>query len=91
LINLSREDESFLRHRMIDEFHYEEGQGQAERLQVGHGANPADFGNLVAEVIPDPIEQEATGDSADTIRNYRRILVGAAGVGEELSIFDRWC
>jgi hypothetical protein len=59
LINLSCDDESFLRHRLIDEFHHEEGQRHAKRLQVEHGSNAADFDNLVAEVIPDPFEQEA--------------------------------
>jgi hypothetical protein len=61
LMKLSRDEELFLRHWMYDEVHYQEGQGPAKRLQVQHGAIPADLGTLIAAAIPDPREQEVAG------------------------------
>jgi hypothetical protein len=60
-MRLSRDEESFLRHWMYDELHYQEGVGSAKRLQVEHGAIPADLAVLIAAAIPDPAEQEAAG------------------------------
>lgn len=61
LMSLSREEESFLRHWMYDEVHYQDGPGLAKRLQVEHRAIPADLAVLIAVVIRDPAEQEAVG------------------------------
>lgn len=59
LMKLSRDEERFLRHWIYDEAHYQGGQGPAKRLQVRHGAIPADLAILIAAAIPDPAEQEA--------------------------------
>ena len=60
-MKLSREEESFLRHWMHDEAHYQEGSGPAKRLQVEHRAVPADLAMLIAAAIPNLAEQEAAG------------------------------
>jgi hypothetical protein len=60
-MNLSREEESFLRHWMYDEAHYQEGVGPAKRLQLQHGVVPADLAVLIAAAIPSPGDQWAAG------------------------------
>src|SRR5947209_2696176 len=59
LLKLSREEEAFLRHWIFDEAHYRDGPGAAKRLQLAHGALPADLAILIAAALPDPAEQEA--------------------------------
>jgi hypothetical protein len=58
-MRLSPEEETFLRYWIYDETHYQEGTGPAKRLQLQHGAAPADLAILIAAAIPDPAEQEA--------------------------------
>ena len=60
-MKLSREELLFLRHWMFDETHFQEGPGAAKRLQVAHGAAPADLAMLIAAALPDYAEQEAAG------------------------------
>jgi hypothetical protein len=61
LMRLSREEERYLRHWMYDEVHYQDGPGPAKRLQLQHGAVPADLAVLIAAALPDPVDQEAAG------------------------------
>jgi hypothetical protein len=61
LMNLSREEEKFLRRWMYDEVHYENGRGPAKELQLDHRALPADLAMLIAAAIPDPLDQEKAG------------------------------
>jgi hypothetical protein len=61
LMKLSRDEETFLRHWMYDEVHYQDGPGPAKRLQLQHRAVPADLATLIAAAIPDPADQEAAG------------------------------
>jgi hypothetical protein len=63
-MKLSPEEQTFLRHWMYDEVHYQNGPGPAKALQVRHGASPADLGILIAAAIPDVREQEAAGSAA---------------------------
>lgn len=56
-MRLSRDEELFLRHWMYDEARYQDGQGQAKRLQLENGARPADLAVLIAAAMPDPAEQ----------------------------------
>ena len=67
-MKLSLEEEAFLRRWMYDELHYQEGVGPAKRLQVQHGAIPADLASLIAAAIPASADQEAAaqGACADT-------------------------
>lgn len=58
-MRLSLEEERFLLQWIRDEVHYQEGRGAAKRLQLLHGAIPADLATLIAAAIPDPTEQEA--------------------------------
>jgi class 3 adenylate cyclase len=58
-MKLSREEETFLRHWMYDEAHDADEPGPAERLQVEHGAKPADLTLLISAALPDPADQEA--------------------------------
>ncbi|HEY2158167.1 MAG TPA: hypothetical protein VGH33_21235, partial [Isosphaeraceae bacterium] len=60
-MKLSREEESFLRHWMYDEVHYQDGTGPAKRLQVQHGVKPVHLAEIIAAAIPGPAEQEAAG------------------------------
>jgi len=60
-MRLSPEEEAFLRQWMYDETHYLDGPGPAKRLQVRHGAVPADLATMIAAAMPDPAEQEAAG------------------------------
>jgi hypothetical protein len=60
-LKLSREEEVFLRHWMYDEAHYQEGTGQAKRLQREYKAIPADIAAVIAAAMPDPEEQWAAG------------------------------
>jgi hypothetical protein len=60
-MRLSREEETFLRHWMYDETHYERGAGPAKRLQVGQGVSPADLAALIAAAFPNLGDQEAAG------------------------------
>ncbi len=61
-MKLSRDEELFLRHWMYDEVHYQDGQGPAKRLQLKHGAIPADLATLIAAAIPEPADQETAGN-----------------------------
>jgi hypothetical protein len=61
LMRLSPDEESFLRHWMYDEVHYQDCQGPAKRLQLRHRVTPANLATLIAAAIPDPAEQEAAG------------------------------
>jgi hypothetical protein len=58
-MKLSPEEESFLRHWIHAEAHFQEGQGPAKRMQLEHHVRPADLAVLVAACLPDPAEQEA--------------------------------
>ena len=60
-MKLSRDEESFLRHWIDDEAHYQDGQGPAKRLQLQRKAIPADLATLIAAAIPDLSDQEAAG------------------------------
>jgi hypothetical protein len=60
-MKLSREELTFLRHWMFDETHFQDGPGAAKRLQVAHGATPADLAILIAAALPDPAKQEVAG------------------------------
>jgi hypothetical protein len=60
-MRLSHEEDIFLRHWMYDEMHYEQGTGPAKRLQVEHGAAPADLAVIIAAAVPDLAEQWAAG------------------------------
>ncbi len=60
-LNLSHDEEIFLRHWMYDEVHYEDGPGPAKQLQVQHRAIPGDLAILIAAAMPDPLEQEKAG------------------------------
>jgi hypothetical protein len=60
-MKLSRDEESFLRHWIYDEAHYQDRRGPAKGLQLQHMAVPADLGTLIAAAIPDPPDQEAAG------------------------------
>jgi hypothetical protein len=57
LMKLSPNEENFLRHWMYDEWHYEEGQGPAKRLQVEHKVIPTDIATLIGAAMPDLSEQ----------------------------------
>lgn len=68
-MKLSPEEESFLRHWMYDEVHYQDGQGPAKRLQLERGAVPADLAAIIAAAIPVPTEQQkAAADPPPTER-----------------------
>src|SRR5260370_694079 len=58
-MRLSREEETFLRHWIYDEAHYQEGTSPAKRLQLQHRATPADVAILIAAGFPDAADQEA--------------------------------
>ena len=60
-MNLSPDEEAFLRRWMYDEMHYQDGRGPAKQLQLQNGATPADLAVLIAAGMPDPAEQEAAG------------------------------
>jgi hypothetical protein len=60
-MNLSPEEERFLRSWMYDEVHYQEGVGTAKQLQLQHRVAPADLAVLIAAAMPDPADQEAAG------------------------------
>ena len=60
-MKLSREEETFLRHWMYDEVHYQEGVGPAKRLQREHHVPPADLALLISAAMPNPADQEAAG------------------------------
>ena len=60
-MRLSRDEEVFLRHWMYDDIHYGEGLGPAKRLQLQHGAVPADLAILIAATMPDSADQESAG------------------------------
>jgi hypothetical protein len=62
-MKLSLEEESFLRHWMHDEVHFQQGQGLAKRLQLEHHVRPADLAVLIAAALPDPAEQLAAAAS----------------------------
>ena len=82
-MRLSRDEESFLRHWMYDEVHYQDGPGPAKRLQLEHGAVPADLATLIAAAIPDAADQRnrpasaSAGPSADVA--LARGLAGERG------------
>ena len=54
-MRLSREEETFLRHWIYDEAHYQEGTGPAKRLQLQHRARPADVAILIAAGFRSPV------------------------------------
>src|SRR3954463_1790938 len=56
-MKLSSDEEAFLRHWIHDEARYEQGQGDAKRLQLAHHVRPADLATLIAAAMPDPEEQ----------------------------------
>ena len=58
-MKLSNEEEVFLRHWIYDEWHFQEGQGPAKRLQLEHHAVPADLAMIIAATMRDLDEQEA--------------------------------
>jgi hypothetical protein len=58
-MKLSRDEEAYLHHWMFDEVHYQETQGPAKKLQLQHGATPAELAVLIAAALPDPADQEA--------------------------------
>jgi hypothetical protein len=60
-MRLSREEETFFRHWIYDEAHYQDGPGPAKRLQVERRATPADLAVLISVTLPDPADQEAAG------------------------------
>jgi len=60
-MKLSREEEIFLRHWMYDETHYREPAGLAKRLQVDHGAIPADLATIITAAMPCLADQELAG------------------------------
>lgn len=62
LMKLSREEDIFLRHWMYDEWHYQEGQGPAKRLQLEHKVVPADLAVIIAASMRDLGEQEAAAE-----------------------------
>ena len=61
LMKLSGDEETFLRHWIYDEAHYQDGPGPAKELQLQHRAIPADLGLLIAAGIPNETDQEAAG------------------------------
>ena len=92
LMKLSREEDLFLRHWMYDEWHFQEGQGPAKRLQLEHKAVPADLALIIAASMRDLGEQESaaegpppgeppvwpwTGDSCTRRVEEARALLGA--------------
>ncbi len=59
-------------HWMYDEVHFQDGLGPAKRLQLQHGAIPADLATLIAAAIPNAADQEMAGfspPSAETLRS----------------------
>lgn len=58
-LNLSPDEETFLRQWMRDEANYLAGQGVAKRLQLAHRVPPADLAMLVAAAFPELQEQAA--------------------------------
>jgi hypothetical protein len=61
-MRLSPEEDTFLRHWMYDETHYEKGTGPAKQLQVQHQVAPVDLAIIIAAAVPDPSEQETAGN-----------------------------
>src|SRR5207302_1595050 len=59
IMKLSPNEESFLRHWMFDEVHFQSGQGAAKRLQVTKRVSPADVATLIAAAFPSITDQEA--------------------------------
>jgi len=60
-MNLSPDEDRFLRRWIYDEVHFRDGIGPAKRLQVQHQLTPADLAMLIAAALPEPAEQEAAG------------------------------
>ena len=60
-MKLCLEEESFRRHWMFDEVHYQDEQGPAKRLQIAKQVSPADLAVLIAAGLPDLADQEAAG------------------------------
>ena len=66
-MELSRDEELFLRHWIYGEAHFLSG-GTAKRLQVEHHVAPANLAALIAAAIPDSAEQtEATTNPPATV------------------------
>jgi hypothetical protein len=61
-MKLSREEESFLRHWIYDEWHFREGQGPAKRLQLEHKVVPAELALIIAAAMTEPGEQESAAE-----------------------------
>jgi hypothetical protein len=58
-MKLSREEETFLRHWIYDEAHFQNGAGAAKQLQVAKGVTPAELATVIAAALPEPADQEA--------------------------------
>jgi hypothetical protein len=70
-MNLSPDEESYLRHWMYDEWHYRDGAGLTKRLQVEHAARPADLAVLIAAAFPDLREQQRAADGPPPFASAR--------------------
>jgi hypothetical protein len=62
-MKLSPEEDTFLRHWMYDEVHFQEGRGPAKSLQLQHRAIPADLATIIAAALPDFQDQETAGNT----------------------------
>ena len=60
-MNLSHDEEVFVRQWMFNEVHFQHGIGPAKKLQLQHAVRPADLAEIIAAAFPDPAEQEAAG------------------------------
>jgi hypothetical protein len=60
-MKLSHEEETFLRHWIYEEAHYQEGVGPAKQMQRLRGIPPAELAIIVAATMPSFEEQEAAG------------------------------
>lgn len=56
-MKLSRKEELFLIHWMIDEANFEHGRGPAKSLQIEHGVSPARLAEIIAAWEPNPAKQ----------------------------------
>jgi hypothetical protein len=63
-MKLSRDEETYLRHWMHEELHYQCGPGPAKRLQFEHGVASADLAAVIAAAIPVPADQHAAALAA---------------------------
>lgn len=61
-MKLCREEETFLRHWIYDEWHFREGTGPAKRLQVAHKVPPFELALVIAAAMTEPGEQESAAE-----------------------------